>query len=54
MKCEKCNDIINFDSENICKKILKEAKKIWFKVSNHSIWIYWTCKKCCQTKAILK
>jgi Fe2+ or Zn2+ uptake regulation protein len=28
MKCEKCNDIINFDSENICKKILKEAKKI--------------------------
>jgi len=28
MKCEKCDSIISFASENICKKIFSEAKKI--------------------------
>ena len=46
MKCEKCSKIINFDSNNICKKILSEATNIWFKVKDHSISIVWTCKNC--------
>jgi Fe2+ or Zn2+ uptake regulation protein len=35
--CEKCNCVMNFDSKNICKKILKEAKKLGFEVKNHNI-----------------
>ncbi len=46
MKCEKCWEIISFESESICKKIFEEAKKMWFKIKEHSIWVLWTCKKC--------
>lgn len=46
MRCEKCNEIISFESEDICKKIIFEAKKMWFKVKEHSINIIWRCKKC--------
>ncbi|MDD4151079.1 MAG: transcriptional repressor [Candidatus Gracilibacteria bacterium] len=46
MKCEKCSKIINFNSDNICKKILSEASNIGFKVKDHSISIIGTCKNC--------
>ncbi len=46
MKCEKCGDIIHFESESICKKIFDEAKKIWFQINEHHIWVIGTCKKC--------
>ena len=46
MMCEKCNSIISFDSHNICNKIFEEAKKIWFEVKNHSIWVLGICKNC--------
>jgi len=46
MKCSKCLNIINFESENICKKIFTEAKKIWFEITSHSIGVLGTCKNC--------
>lgn len=46
MKCNNCNSIISFHSDNICKKIFEEAKKIWFEIKSHNIWIVGTCKKC--------
>lgn len=46
LRCEKCSNIMNFESEDICKKIFLEAEKIWFKVKEHSINIVWTCKNC--------
>lgn len=46
MKCEKCNSIISFVSDDICKKIFGEAKKIWFKIKAHNIWVLWICKNC--------
>jgi len=46
MKCSSCNSIISFNSENICTKIFDEAKKIWFEIKSHNIWVLWTCKKC--------
>lgn len=46
MKCEKCNEIISFDSDDICKKIMWGAKKMGFIVKEHSIWILGTCRKC--------
>jgi len=46
MKCNKCNSIITFHSDNICKKIFEEAKKIWFEIKSHNIWIVGTCKNC--------
>jgi Fur family ferric uptake transcriptional regulator len=46
MRCSKCSSIINFESENICKKIFVEAKKIWFKITSHSIGVLGTCKNC--------
>ena len=46
MKCNSCGDIISFESENICKKLFTQAKKIGFQISEHSIWILGTCKKC--------
>lgn len=48
MKCDKCDCLISFESDNICKKIFKEAKKIWFEIKSHNIWIVWTCKNCSQ------
>ena len=46
MKCEKCNSVISFESDSICKKIFNEAKNIWFEIKSHNIWIIWTCKNC--------
>jgi Fe2+ or Zn2+ uptake regulation protein len=46
MKCEKCDSIISFESDYICKKIFGEAKKIWFKIKTHNIWVLWICKNC--------
>ncbi len=46
LRCEKCSSIINFESEDICKKIFDEAGKYWFKIKEHSINVVWTCKNC--------
>ncbi|MDD2871867.1 MAG: Fur family transcriptional regulator [Candidatus Gracilibacteria bacterium] len=46
MKCEKCDTIISFHSENICNKIFQEAKKMGFHIKSHNIGIIGTCKKC--------
>jgi len=46
MTCNSCGSIINFMSENICKKIFSEAKKLWFKISEHSIGVFGTCNNC--------
>lgn len=46
MKCSNCNSIISFYSDTICKKIFKEAKKLWFTVTSHNIWVIGTCKNC--------
>ncbi len=46
MKCMNCNKIISFHSDNICNKIFSEAKKMWFEIKSHNIWVMWTCKKC--------
>lgn len=46
MKCEKCESIISFDSDNICKKIFTEAKKMWFEIKSHNIWVLGICKNC--------
>jgi Fe2+ or Zn2+ uptake regulation protein len=37
MKCEKCNKIISFESEEICNKIFEEAKKLGFSIKEHSV-----------------
>jgi Fe2+ or Zn2+ uptake regulation protein len=37
MECSDCGDVISFESKNICKKILEEAKKIGFEIKEHSI-----------------
>ncbi len=46
MKCNICNSIISFHSNDICKKIFEEAKKLWFEIKSHSIWVVGTCKDC--------
>lgn len=46
MKCENCENVISFESEDICNKILKEAEKKWFKIKSHNICITWVCKNC--------
>lgn len=46
MNCSKCWQIINFESENICKILFEEAKKIWFIIKEHSINIMWVCNNC--------
>ena len=46
MKCEKCNCIISFDSDSICSRIFCEARKIWFEVKSHNIWVIGICKSC--------
>lgn len=46
MKCERCNEVMSFDSHNICKKIFEEAKKSGFQIREHSISIFGICKKC--------
>jgi len=46
MKCNNCWDVLSFESENICNKLFSEAKKIGFQISEHSIGIFGTCKKC--------
>lgn len=44
--CSDCWECISFDSENLCKKIFEEAKKIGFKITEHNIWVFGTCKNC--------
>lgn len=46
MKCNNCWDIIHFDSHKICTEIFEEAKKSWFEIDEHSIFINGKCKKC--------
>lgn len=46
MTCNDCGDILNFSSENICKKIFSEAKKLGFEISEHSIGVFGKCKNC--------
>ena len=44
--CSDCWECISFESENLCKKIFEEAKKIGFKITEHNIWVFGTCKNC--------
>ncbi len=46
MTCNDCGDIVNFASDNICKKIFAEAKKLGFEISTHSIGVFGKCKNC--------
>lgn len=46
MKCNNCDKIISFHSDKICNQLFEEAKKIWFEIKQHNIWIVWICKKC--------
>ncbi|NDK09330.1 transcriptional repressor [Candidatus Gracilibacteria bacterium] len=46
MKCQSCGDILSFESDGICKKIFEAAKKQGFRISEHSLGIFGTCKKC--------
>lgn len=46
MKCNKCWNILSFDSHNICDRIFSEAKKLGFHISEHSVNILGTCKSC--------
>lgn len=46
MKCKTCWEIISFHSEKICDLIFTEAKKLGFHISEHSLSIFGTCKKC--------
>ena len=46
MKCEKCQEIMSFESHSICKKIFEEAKKSGFQIREHSLSILGICKKC--------
>jgi Fur family transcriptional regulator, ferric uptake regulator len=50
MKCEKCNKIISFESEEICKKIFEEAKKLGFSIKEHSVVVRGLCKNCSLLK----
>lgn len=46
MKCTTCWDVLTFASENLCKKIFVEAKKLGFHIDEHSLSIFWKCKNC--------
>lgn len=46
MKCERCHDIISFESESICSQLSETAKKNGFTMKEHSISILGTCAKC--------
>lgn len=46
MKCTVCQNIMNFDSQSICKKIFEEAKKQGFIIQEHSLSILGKCQKC--------
>ncbi|MDD2907018.1 MAG: Fur family transcriptional regulator [Candidatus Gracilibacteria bacterium] len=46
MKCNICNSIITFHSNDICKKIFEEAKNMGFMIKSHNIGIIGTCKNC--------
>lgn len=46
IKCRICWSVIPFECNDICKKIVKEAEKKWFKVEEHSIWVFWVCQNC--------
>ncbi len=46
MNCQKCETIINFDSEDICNQVYEKAKSLWFEIKSHSLWINGICKDC--------
>lgn len=46
MKCESCNEVLSFESNEICNKIFEHAEKLWFTISQHSLSILWKCKSC--------
>ena len=46
MKCEKCEVVISFDSDPICKKLFAKAKDLWFEIKAHNIGIVGICKNC--------
>jgi Fe2+ or Zn2+ uptake regulation protein len=46
MSCQKCDKVIDFESDNICNEIFKKAESLWFEVKNHCIWVSWVCKDC--------
>ena len=44
--CSDCWECISFESQELCKKIFDEAKKIGFKIQEHNIWVFGTCQNC--------
>lgn len=46
MKCTKCNTVISFESNFICKLLEKVCKNKGFKLKEHSISVLWLCDKC--------
>lgn len=46
MKCQKCDEILSFDSSAIYSEIFKKAKKEGFQIQSHSVNILWICDNC--------
>lgn len=46
MVCKLCDETIDYNAEDIYKKIFEEAEKAWFEINYHNIWVSWTCKQC--------
>lgn len=46
MLCTNCWEVLHFESDYICKELFKIAKKSWFKINEHSIFVNWVCSKC--------
>ena len=44
--CSDCWECINFESQELCQRIFDEAKKIGFKIQEHNIGVFGTCKNC--------
>jgi len=44
--CSDCWECISFESQALCKQIFDEAKKIGFKIQEHNIGVFGTCKNC--------
>jgi Fur family ferric uptake transcriptional regulator len=42
----KCNQIIEFINERIEEEQEKTAKENWFKLLNHTMYLYGICKDC--------
>lgn len=46
MKCESCGKILSFDSQFLCKLLGQVAKNHNFRLREHSINLFGTCKNC--------